>query len=167
MYKVKNPQAATTARLLTTELLNISITLALTSSPSHLSKWQLWSLNAPTSVSGTLSLLPLLSHTPVSNPSAGPSVLSPGPGQPHFFPGFLQELINQFLCFHSGPPGVQYVVDPSLSNPQGCCQFAGYLYKSCQKRCPSGWMKLYRCRVWQMYSTFMLIRKSLPFSGLT
>lgn len=167
MYKVKNPQAATTVRLLTTELLNFSITGPhLQSFPSYLSKRQLWSLNAQTSVPRTLSILPIPSHTPVSNPSASPSVLSPGPRQPHFFPGFLQELINQFLYFYSGPPVVQYVVDPSLSNPQGCCQFTGYLYKGCKKRCPLGWMKLYRCRVWQMYSTSMLIRKSLPFSGL-
>lgn len=131
-----------------TELLNFSIILALTSSLSPLSKWQLWPLNAQTSVPVILPILPLLPHTPVSNPSAGPSVPSPGPRQPHFFPGFLQEIINQFLYFHSGPPVVQYVADPSLSNPQGCCQFTGYLYKSCKKRCPLGWMKLYRCRVW-------------------
>lgn len=40
MYKVENPQAAPTVRLLTTELLNFSVILAFTSSFPRLSKWQ-------------------------------------------------------------------------------------------------------------------------------
>lgn len=114
MCKVENPQAASTVRLLKTELLHFSLSFwpSPTVFPILANGKNIIKCSSPSS--GVHSHLP----SPVLNPPTSSSGLSPQalacPRHHRCFPGFLQLLIKWLLFFHSGPATVQYVVPELL-----------------------------------------------------